>query len=190
MIGKKPRDQDSGFTLMEVVIGLALSSLIGSIIFAVWTFTLTFTRRGSLEVEAQQHGRIALTVLAGELREAAAGASSLAVWSSADGQPVDAVGFLGARSEEDRRTFSIESGGPSWQTAVYYVHDRAAGMLRRVARPWEGHFSMPPTGEGRVVARGVREVRFAHRNDLITITLRVAAGRREVTLETTVLPRN
>ena len=182
---------ERGFTIMELLIGLTMAGLVGSLLFAVWTFTLSFTRRGGTEVEAQQMGRIAMVTLTRELREALADSNAVAVWSTADGGPVDAIGFVSAREGVAGRPFGIDaSGNPTWQTAVYYVHDRTGGTLRRLARPWEGTLAFPPTGEGRVVARGTRLARFTRQGDLVTITLLVAAGRREITLQTSVLPRN
>lgn len=185
------RRAERGFTIMELVIALTIAGLVGSLLFAVWTFTLSFTRRGGGEVEAQQFGRIAMATMVRELREALADTGAVAIWSIADGAEVDAIGFVSARQDVSGRPFNTDAdGNPSWRTAVYYVHDRSSGVLRRLAQPWEGALAMPPTNEGRVVTRGAREVHFARQGDLVTITLRVAAGRREITLETAVLPRN
>ncbi len=180
-----------GFTVLELAIALSLAGVVGAAIFATWTFTAGFTRRNRAELETRQFGRIALSALTRELREAPALPGAIAVWSSADGASVDAVAFLGARAAEDGRRFGTGADGyPIWQTAIYFVHDPSTGTLRRVAQSWAGAFDLPTPGEGRVVTGGVREIRFARQGDLVTVTLRLATGRRETTFETAILPRN
>lgn len=184
------RRSERGFTIMELLVGLTMGGLVGSLLFAVWTFTISFARRGGVEVEAQQFGRIAVATLARELREAKTGPEAIAVWSTEEDAPVDAIGFVSARESAGSPFGADDGGNPLWRSAVYYVHDRVGGILRRQQRPWEGQLTIPPPQEGRVVARGVRSIQFTLQGDLVTLTLHVASGRREITLQTAVLPRN
>lgn len=181
---------ERGFTVMELVVGLSLAGLVGTIFFAAWVFTLGFAGRGAAAANAQQMGRIAMATVARELREASSSPGAISVWSTADEAPVDAVGFSSARRDAGE-PFRIDvGGGPSWERISYFVHDPSAQVLRHQSQPWQEPLPAPSPQEGRVVGRGIKAVRFARNGDLVVITLQVAVGRGEIIFETAVRPRN
>lgn len=182
---------ERGFTIIEVVVAAAVSGLVATTLFAAFAFTLKFVGRGRAEVEAQRLARIALAILVSELRESLGDADTIAVWSIAAGDAVDAVGFVSPRQETDGQPFRADAAGnPLGSTVIYYVFNPADRTLRRVVRPWEGLLISPPIGEGRIVAPGTSGASFQRERDLVTITLRVAADRGEATLQAVVSPRN
>lgn len=182
---------ESGFTLVELMVATAISGIVSGLLFSVFVTTVNFTKRGAAEVEAQQVVRIALSQMVKDLREAHAAGEAMAIWPEADGEWFHAIGFVSARQEVGGRPFETDrDGNPDWQTAIYYVHDRQRGELRRIAKSWDGTLTVPPTGEGRVVARGVKYISIARREDLVTIAFVINVGRRESRLETAVHLRN
>ena len=179
----------TGFTLIELVVATSVSALLAALLFSMLTFFMTFTRRGAAEVETRQFATVALSTLVRELREARA--QSVAVWSGAEGQSYDVIAFVSARAEGAGRPFGIDrSGGPTWQTAVYYVYDPATHLLRRVAAPWTGLFSVPAVDEGRVMARDIVHAAFSRQDDLVSIVLVANVGRGDYPLRTAVQLRN
>jgi len=180
-----------GYTLVELIVAMGISAILGMIVFAVVVFSIGFARRGAAEVEGAQFARIALSQMVRDLREARGGADAVAIWPEAGEGTFRAIGFVSARQEAGGRVFQTDgSGTPVWQTAIYYVYDPASRELRRIARPWEGTLALPSDDRGRVVARGVKAVRISRQDDLVTIALVATAGRRETRLETAVSLRN
>jgi hypothetical protein len=180
-----------GFTLVEVMMWCVIAALVSSGFFTVWTFTQRFTQRGRSDVEAQQMARIVVETITNDLREALAVPEAFALWSPADGAPLDAIGLVSARREVQTRLFNLtEHGDAAWQTAVYYVHDRDREILRRATHDWQGSLVRPGLNEGRVVARGVKSVRFGRRANLITVEFSLRAATHDVSIITSIAPRN
>ncbi len=181
----------AGFTLMEIVIAAAPLLLFSLTLFAAFQFTLGFSRRGDEGVEAVQQARLALHLMANELREAGAAPGEIVTWSRADGDAIDGIAFLTARANGPGRAFATDVWGvATWRHAVYYVLDEQRGELRRVVTD---PAPLPPPradAEGRTVARRVKTLRLARDAGLITITLVVRKPSGEAVLETAVRPRN
>ncbi len=188
---RRLRRAETGYTLIELAVAAGVFAIIGTLLAAVMVILLRFNSRGALEVETERLARTALALLAGELREAPADSEAFAAWPWDDGEGFRIIGFVSARQEVGGRPFAADpEGRPQWRTAVYYVHDRQTGTLRRIARAWNGTLSDPPDGGGRLAARGVRRMSVSRRGELVTVTLDLTAGARALTLEAAARPRN
>lgn len=184
------RTSERGFTLMEIVVATVPLTIVAFSLFAAFGFTVNFSRRGEAGIEAVQQARLALHFMTVELREASGARGAILTWSREDGAEQDGIGFLTARVEGPGRPFETDGyGTPRWQHAVYFVHDRDRGEIRRIVGPATLE---PPsvTVEGRIMARQVKEARFARHGDVVTITLTVAKPSGAATLEMAVRPRN
>lgn len=180
-----------GYSLIELAVASASFAIVGLLLFSVFVFTSRFAHRSEARVDAFQEARLALQVMASELREASVLPNALVIWSRDEGDANDAVGFLSARMEGSGRPFTTDIDGvPYWQEAVFYLYDSARGELRRlVAEP--GALALPPLWEqGRILAREVRRFRVARRQDIITVTLTMGTPSDEIVLEIAVRPRN
>ena len=185
------RRAETGYTLIALAVAAGVCAIIGSLLAAVLVILIRFNSRGASEVETERLARIALDHLTGELREAPAGTGTFAAWPWDDGQGFRAIGFVSARQETGGRPFAADpEGRPQWRTAVYYVHDRQAGTLRRMTSAWNGTLAGPPEAGGRLAARGVRRMNVSRRGELVTVTLDLTAGSRALTLEAAARPRN
>ena len=185
------RPSEQGYTLMELAVASVPLALITLSLFAAFGFTVAFSRRGEAKVDAVQQGRLALHVMANELREASAAPGAIVIWSRDEGAAQDGVGFLTARVDGAGRPFLVDdSGAPRWQQAVYYLHDPARGELRRLTvEPMV--LTLPLSWEkARLLARQVRRLRLERRGDLVMITLTVGGRSGEAVLEMAVRPRN
>lgn len=76
------RPTEQGYTLMEVVVASVPLALIALLLFAVFGFTVAFSRRVEVKVEAVQQARMALHFIAQELREASAAPGAIVIWST------------------------------------------------------------------------------------------------------------
>lgn len=196
MSARRRRRSEGGYTLAELAVAAVPLAIIALSLFAAFAFTVAFARRGEQQVEAVQQARLALHVIAQELREASVVPGAIIVWSREDGAAQDGVGFLTARADGPGRPFATDPPGvPRWQQAIHYIHDPARGELRRVTTAPAG-LAVPPSGDqGRVLARQVRRFRLTRAGDLVSISLTVAAPApgtpsAETVLETAVRPRN
>ncbi len=196
MSARRRRRSERGYTLAELAVAAVPLAIMALSLFAAFSFTVAFARRGEQRVEVVQQARLALHVMAQELREASILPGAIIVWSRDEGAPQDGVGFLTARADGPGRAFATDPPGvPRWQHAIHYLYDPTRGELRRVAAAPSG-LAVPPSGdEGRVLARQVRRFRLKRAGDLLTISLTVAAPApgtpsAEIVLETAVRPRN
>lgn len=182
---------ERGYTLMEIVVAAVPLALIGLSLFSAFSFTVAFSRRGEGNVEAVREARMALHYLAQELREAGATPGAIVVWSREEGDSVDGVGFLTARVDGPGRPFVTDPyGTPRWQQAVYYVHDRARGELRRITDESTTLTVPASRARGRVEARQVRRLRVERQGNLVRIIVTVGRTSGEAVLDMAVRPRN
>ncbi len=182
---------EQGFTLMEIAAASVPLALIGLLLFSVFGFTVSFSRRGEQQTEAVQQARMALHLMAKELRESSATPGAVVIWSRSRGAARDGVGFLVARGDAPGHPFLTDDNGtPLWQEAVYYLHDEATGELRRLTGEPGVIMSPQSSGRGRIVARQVSRLRVVRQQDLIIISVTVGPSAREAVLETAVRPRN
>ncbi len=196
MSARRRRRSERGYTLAELAVAAVPLAIIALSLFAAFSFTVAFARRGEQRVEAVRQARLALHVMAQELREASILPGAIIVWSRDDRAPQDGVGFLTARADGPGRPFATEPPGvPRWQHAIHYLYDPIRGELRRVATAPSALPALPSGDEGRVLARQVRRFSVTRRGDLLTFSLTVAAAApgapsAETVLETAVRPRN
>ncbi len=182
---------ERGYTLMEIVVAAVPLALIALSLFTAFGFTVTFSRRGEAGIEAVQQARLALHLMANELREASAAPGAIVTWSRDEGAIQDGIGFLSARADRPGRPFATEAlGTPRWHQAVYYLHDHVRGEIRRLTAEPAALAWPPPWAEGRVVARQVKHLRLERRGDVVTITVTVGKPSGEAVLEMAVRPRN
>jgi hypothetical protein len=182
---------EQGVTLLELVATAVPAAILGLVLLAVLGFGLGFIERGGRETSAVQEARIALHFLAMEIREASDDPRAIAVWRREQGAPQDAVGFLSARAESPGRVFAADAdGSPRWLGAVFYIHDPSSGELRRIERPLGNLTVLPSTGEGRVVARRVKELEANLQRGLVTARLTIEGARADVVLHVAARPRN
>lgn len=181
----------SGFSLVEVAVALGISGIVAALLGATLVATLNITRRAADEADTLQFARLALTVMAREIRESTAAPETMTLWPEDGAERVQALALMSARREAAGRPFRVGSSGQStWQTVVYYLHDRSRAELHRIAGPWSGSLTAPATDEGRVVARRVRNVRVRREQQVIRISMEVIIGQHTMRLETAVAPRN
>lgn len=148
------RPTEQGYTLMEVVVASVPLALIALLLFAVFGFTVAFSRRVEVKVEAVQQARMALHFIAQELREASAAPGAIVIWSTEEGAAQDGIGFLTARVDGPGRPFVTEpTGTPRWQHAVYYLRDHARGELRRLTAEPTTLAPPPSWEEGRLLMK-------------------------------------
>ncbi len=182
---------EQGYTLMEVVAASVPLALIGLLLFAAFSFTVSFSRRREATMEAVQQARTALHLIARDLRETSAAPGAIIIWSREEGAPQDGLGFLTPRVDEPGRPFLTDADGtPRWNHAVYYLHDPILDELRRVTGESTALAPPPRWVKGQILAHQVSRLRAARQRDLVTITLTVRGPTGETTVETAVRPRN
>lgn len=191
MTGGRIGEAERGYTLLEIVAASVPAALIGLVLFSVFGFTAGFSQRGARQAETFGQARLALTVLAGELRESSAAPGAIMISSRDEGAVHDGIGFLIARAADPGRPFVTDSSGmPHWQEAVFYLLDHPSGELRRITGEATNLSAPPFRAKGRVMATQATRMRAEVREGLVTITLTAGRPPGEAILEIAVRPRN
>ena len=168
-----------GLSLIEIMVALALGSIVVGLVGTVFVASLTAQRRGVDLREAQDHARGLVDLIARDVRGASRtpGVQVGPRLALEEGEPL--LSFL-AETPAPYRT------GPAWITYVYLP---ARGeVLQQVAAPDpEGGTTVM---ESRVVATGVVRVAVERVADGVAIEAKVRRGHETAEARAVATPRN
>ncbi|MDR7521408.1 MAG: prepilin-type N-terminal cleavage/methylation domain-containing protein [Armatimonadota bacterium] len=176
---RRPTVGPPGYTLIELVIALALASVVMALVGSLFVASLSTWRRGTDLREAQAHAAGLVEVMARDVRNASQAPSvtirpRIAV---PGGDPLLAI-TAGEATAAD--------GGSPW--IVYVHHPERREVLRLVV-------ALDPVGrvaprESRVMATGVERVTLQEAGGGVTVEVAVRRGREVATSRATAAPRN
>jgi len=193
--GGKPRpDGQSGATLLEVVMAMAVLAIVLGGIYGVFVLAAKRAEQAQARARVQQEIRVAIDHMARELREASRDPAAVQFYNTAC--TGCAIGFRTARDAAG--TFVVETnnmlptyGQPQWQGVVYIYRDGA--MLKRHADYSTTAVAGSPVtapSTDPVVLSNVQEVEFRPTGNTIRLRL-VALQRNELTaIQTDIEPEN
>ncbi len=162
--------QEGGWTLSQLIMGLAISAIgIGSA-FALLGIGQRHTQRGEVVTGLQQYTRTAIEWLSRELRESAV--DSIVI----SGENSSAIAFASARDASSKFTLD-ENGRPQWQQAiVYYLKPGTADLYRYTVSKtnWSQNFNPDTVIQetlGEKIGREISQLSFTLNAPLLTVTL-------------------
>lgn len=123
---------ECGHSLVEVVAGVVLLSLVIFTLYHVFLPTLALSRNTSERLDRQQDVRLAIDRMARDLHETAAG--QIVVYgkeSGCTGAYQGCIGFVSPRANCSGE-FQLASGFPRWQAVIYVWRAVGANELRRL----------------------------------------------------------
>ena len=173
------RAHECGFTLMEIVITLALAAIVIALVGSLFVFSLGAWRRGQEVREAQVQAAGLVDLMARDVRGASQ-APSVTIRPRLEvdaGEPVLAIAAAAPASPTD---------GPAW--IVYLLLPDRGEVLRQIVTPAEGGRVTPR--ESRVVATGVVKIDVDQAGSGVTIVAEVRRGRASAQARATAAPRN
>lgn len=122
-----------GYGIVDVVVGLALLSLIVVSIYRLYLPTFALSQRLHDGLRAQQDVRLAVDRVARALHETTTAAGRLRLYpaqSGCRGAYEACVAFVTARDGGCTGTFRLVGGAPDWQATIYLWRDTASSELR------------------------------------------------------------
>ncbi len=173
-------NSDRGFTLMEIVVALALAAIVMALVGSLFVASLSAWRRGSDVREAQVQAGLLVDVIARDIRNASQ-APSVTIrprLTVDEGEPILSV------------VLAAESGAPGDQAAwVLYLHlpDRRE-VLRQTVLP--GPDGRVQARDSRVVATGVERITVEPAGAGVAIEVEIRRGRDVARNRATAAPRN
>ncbi len=173
---------DRGFSLMEIVVALALAAIVIALVGSLFVASLSTWRRGSDMREAQVQAGLLVDLIARDVRNASQAPSvtirpRLAV---EEGEPVLSVAAAPVAG----------SGGPGDQAIwVLYLHlpDRRE-VVRQTVVP--GPAGRVTARDSRVVATGVESITVEQSGSGVVIEVEIRRGRDVARSRATAAPRN
>ena len=183
---------DAGMTLVEVLVGITVSSLVMMMIGAIYLAVLNMDRRGR-DLRDLGDVSIAIESLANELRQASRQPEGVVIWArETDGIRHDTVGVLSTRLQIDGResTEDVPSSTPRWTGWIYFVHDLSRGELWRIEQAGDNSAAPPSTNGGRILARHVRSFGVTREANLLEVEIVAVKRGQTVRLRTAIWPRN
>ncbi len=149
--------RNGGFAAVDVIVALAVSTLVMVGIYQVFVPVLLFARSSNDRLAVQQDVRLAMDRMARDLRESQMAVSRLRVYG------VTAIGLVTARPGCSG-PFQVDagSGTPDWQAVIYIVRDAPSGELRRYCDTTSTFTAAAPVVAGayNLMARNVQAVTF------------------------------
>lgn len=171
------RGETRGFTLLEIVIALALTALVVGMVGSLFVASLSTWRRGQELREAQIQASTLVDLIARDVRGASQ-APSVLVHPSFEvgvGDPVVAIS-------------TTTPSGPGAEWIVYvYVPDRQEVLRQVVLVGGDPRVQIRDT---RVVATGVATITAREAGGGVTVEVEVRRGKATATNRTTSAPRN
>lgn len=169
----------TGFTLMELVIALALSAIVLALVGSLFVASLSAWRRGSDVREAQVQAAGLVEVMARDIRNASQ-APSVTIRPQLivdDGAPILSIAEAAP---------STAGGEPLW---ILYLHrpDRHE-VVREMVVPQPG--GRVAVRDVRIVATGVEKIGVEQVANGVTVEVEVRRGRDVATSRATAAPRN
>lgn len=177
---RRPIAGTAGLTVLELVVALALASLVMALVGSLFVASLSVWRRGAQLREAHAHAGGLTDVMARDIRNASQAPSVLVrpPLDVPDGEPILAV-TAGVGPAADQ--------GPAW---VVYVHDAQRREVRRLVVVVDPA-GAPQTRESRLMATGVERVTVTGADGGgVTVEVAVRRGKDLATSRTTAAPRN
>ena len=174
----KPRGP-SGLTLVEIVVALALGSIVLTLLGSVFVASLSAQRRGVDLRDAQAHARGLVDLIARDVRGASQtlGVRVAPRFALDEGEPL--VAFLS-------ETPPLSRNGPAW-IAYVFVPDRGEVRQQVVAPDSQGGVTVQ---DSRVVATGVIRIVVEQVADGVAIEAEVRRGRETAAARAVATPRN
>ena len=147
----------SGFAAVDLIVGLAVSTLVMVGVYQVFVPVLLFARSSNDRLSVQQDVRLAMDRMARDLRESQMAVSRLRIYGGT------AIGLVTARPF-CTGPFAINagSGTPDWQAVIYIVRHAPSGELRRYCDTTSTFTAAAPVvvGAYNLMARNVQAVTF------------------------------
>lgn len=187
-------DGRSGATLLEVVMALAILSIVLGSIYGVFVLAVKRAEHAQARAKIQQETRVAIDRIARELRETSRDPAAVQFYNTAC--TGCAIGFRTARDAAGNFVVEMNNmlptyGQPQWQGVVYLYRDGA--MLKRHADYSTTAVAGAPVtapSTDPVVLSNVQEVEFRPTGNTIRLRL-VALQRNELTaIQTDIEPEN
>ncbi len=124
---------ETGYLLVDVIVGLALFSFVLLSIYHLYGPTFALSRDINSRLAAQQDVRLALDRVARVLHETSAVYGRLRVYSpevGCAGAYDGCLAFVTARDANCTGAFQLVGGAPNWQATLYLWRDVASNELR------------------------------------------------------------
>lgn len=176
------RQPARGFSLMEIVVALALAAVVMALVGSLFVASLSAWRRGSDVREAQVQAGLLVDVIARDIRNASQ-APSVTIRPRLTVEEGETILLVAAAPVAG-------SGEPGDQaTWVLYLHlpDRRQ-VVRQTVVP--GPAGRVTTRDSRVVATGVERIAVEQSGSGVTIEVEVRRGRDVARSRATAAPRN
>lgn len=173
---------EHGFSILELQLALVLAALFGLAVFSLFRASLALWQQDRESIGVGE-AAVAMDVVARAIRETSGDPDAVRLW------PNGGVALRSALSPDHRYVTTAE-GLPAWSGWVVLVYDPERLELRRVDLTSVDDLSVPPRGQGQLVARQVRSFAVGHEGDRITVKMSIEANGRILTLQTAVRPRN
>lgn len=173
------RRRDTGYTLIELLVALALSAIIAAVVGSLFVGSLSAWRRGRdvREVQIQAVGLVDL--MARDVRNSirAPGVISRPGHSEGDGEPIL---LLSAKAQS--------TPGPGQQWILYTFASDRGEVLRQILTALPGERSTPQGSA--VVGRGIVRIAAEAAGDGVTIEVEARRGKATAQARATASPRN
>ncbi len=173
------RTPQRGYTLMEIVVTLALAAVVVALVGSLFVFSLGAWRRGQEVREAQVQASTLVDIVARDVRNASQ-APSVTIRPRFELDEGEAVLAIAAAAPFD------PSGEAAW--VVYVFRPDRGDVVRQVITPAEGGRITPR--EARVVATGVVKIDAIEVANGVTVVVEVKRGRAVASARATAAPRN
>ena len=164
------RRDAAGWTLAQLVMGLAISGIGIGAAFAMLNVGRHHVERGETVTGLQQHSRTVIEWIVRELRESASDSIVIAGISN------NAIAFASARDDTGEYILD-ENRKPLWQRVIAYYWKPGTTDLYRYVAPktnWTTRFSPAVAVErtlGEKVSSNVVQLSFEKHDELISVTL-------------------
>ncbi len=125
--------RETGYSLVDVIMGLALFSIVLLPIYRVYGLTFALDQHIYEQLAVQQDVRLALDRVARALHETSTAYGRLRVYPPEEGCAgiyEGCLGFVTARDGDCAGTFHVIDGRADWQATLYLWRDTAASELR------------------------------------------------------------
>ena len=182
-----------GFTLLEVIVSVAIFSLVILVAYEIYSLGQNIYRRGGDEMEVWQNARASLDRLTREVRQTESLATALPdVNDDPDNPPANELRFQDGHdtSSITYLRYYLNGANLQWQRIAYYFSVQPEVYVTYNS---QDQFGNPPEQiilEERVIGEYFSDLDFWRTNNLINIIIHLTKNGREVNLMTAVYGRN